>query len=368
MIRNISTKIIILLIVFCSLGLMNPAQAQGIYDKNQEIWRAEVINILSEEEVYQEDFSISQTLQIIEVRVLEGPNKGEIIILENTLIKLEKGNKFFLNSYLDIDGNEIYVIQEPDRRGVLIILSLLFVAVVLIFNGKRGLRALISLVGSFLILFYFFFPRLLNGSPPLATSILFSILLLAFAIYVTHGFNKSANSALLGTIATAIFTIIMAKIVVEAAKLTGLADDSSLYLNISTGGGLDISGILLGAMIIGVLGILDDIAITQSLAVRELCGTGISRKEVYKKAMRIGKEHIGSLINTLALAYAGAAMPLLLLFYHSDMSLLAINNEAFATEIIRVIIGSISVILAVPITTVIALFLENRKQSEKTKK
>lgn len=153
-------------------------------------------------------------------------------------------------------------------------------------------------------------------------------------------------------------TGILAYIGVEAANLTGFASDEAVYLNFNTPG-LNFSGLLLGGIIIGALGVLDDIAVTQAAVVSELYGSSpnISRKEAYKRALRVGKEHVGALVNTLALAYTGAALPLLLLFSTSDSTVSSIiNQEVFATEIIRTITGSIGLILTVPFTTLLAVF------------
>ncbi len=131
---------------------------------------------------------------------------------------------------------------------------------------------------------------------------------------------------------------------------------------------LDLSGLLLGAIIIGILGILDDISITQSATVRELynANPNLSVKDVYNRAFSVGKEHMVSLVNTLTLAYAGAALPLLLLFSQSEEDIfLLINKEIFATEITRTLIGSIGLILAVPITTILASIMLSKESNKK---
>jgi uncharacterized membrane protein len=153
-------------------------------------------------------------------------------------------------------------------------------------------------------------------------------------------------------------TSLLATWAVYITKLSGFSEEASVYLNFNTGGNLNFSGLLLGAIIIGVLGVLDDIAVTQSAVVTELFDSNknISRHEVYRRAMRVGKEHVGALVNTLVLAYTGTALPLLLLFSIYEYKFTTvINMEIFATEIIRTIIGSIGLVLTVPIVTLLAV-------------
>jgi uncharacterized membrane protein len=184
--------------------------------------------------------------------------------------------------------------------------------------------------------------------------------ILFLAIYFTHGFNGVSTVAFSGTVFAVVLTGFLAYIGVSLAHFTGFATEEAFYLNLNTIGTLDFTGLLLGGIMIGVLGVLDDIAVTQAAVVRELyhSATYLSRKEVYKKALNVGKEHVGALVNTLALAYTGASLPLLLLFSSNDTSMSnVINQEIFATEIIRTVVGSIGLILTVPITTLLAVYL-----------
>jgi uncharacterized membrane protein len=340
------------------------AQSQELHEDIQGTWRARVITVITDEEKSLPDIGINARIQTLEAEILEGPRASERITLQNDFLPLKAGDAFFLNYLVTVNGDEFYSVLEPDRRGALFFFIGLFVLVVLVFGGLQGLRSLIALAGSFLILFYFLFPKLLAGTSPVLVSTVFAIGVLIFAIYITHGVNRKSTAALLGTIITILITIFLADVAVTATKLSGFVEEASIYLNLSTGGLLDFRGLLLGAIIIGVLGILDDIAITQAAAVAELRGVAahLSHREIYRKALRIGKEHVGALVNTLALAYAGAALPLLLLFYSGESSLMTVNREIFAAEIIRTIVGSTAIILAVPITTAIAVMLLARDE------
>lgn len=337
-------------------------------ETEQVVVRAEVLEVLSEElgqEVPGTD--VTTDVQEIRVQILEGKQKGEEITFKNDFILLDEGDEFYLNSYTDFDGSTIYSVNDLDRSNSLYLLFGFFVLIVALFAGFQGIRALISLGISFFIILYFLLPQLLSGAPPVLTSVLFALLILLVVMVTTHGFNKRVLAALIGTGGSIVVTGFLAKYSIYITNLSGFTSDESTYLNIVTGGELDLSGLLLGAIIIGVLGLLDDVAITQAQVVSELkaANSNLSKKEVYKKASRVGKEHIGALINTLALAYAGVSLPLLLLFATSDTSVLfIINREIFATEIVRTIIGSIGLILAVPFTTLAALYLIDKKVEE----
>jgi uncharacterized membrane protein len=282
------------------------------------------------------------------------------VTIENDYIQLKEGDRFFLNYLVSAEGHELYSVQEVDRRGTIFIFVGIFIAVVLVFGGLQGLRSLVALAGSLLIIFYLLLPQILNQASPLLVSAVFSALILTCAIYITHGFNRKATAALAACLLAILVTIALASIAVQATRLTGFADDAAIYLNLDTRGRLDFSGLFLAAIIIGVLGILDDIAITQASAVEELmrANAGLSRREIYKRAMKIGREHVGALINTLALAYTGTALPLLLLLQNSGADpLMLMNREIFAAEIIRTIVGSTGIILTVPIATLLAVML-----------
>ena len=192
-------------------------------------------------------------------------------------------------------------------------------------------------------------------------SFLVAAVIIIIGSFITHGFNRTTLSAVVGMMATILITGILAGIAVHVTHLTGYTTDETVYLNSNAHGSINMAGLLLGGILIGLLGVLYDIAIGQAVSVEELlrANSAIERKVLYKRATRIGKEHIGALVNTLAIAYVGVSLPLLLLFYSGsgDPILFTINREIFATEIIRTLIGSIGLILAVPITTLITVYI-----------
>lgn len=361
-------KLILPIIVFLFAFPICFSHAQELHQELQGFWRAKVVEILSEQIVTIPGTETEILIQTLKAEILEGERKSEIITLENDYLPLKIGDKFFVNYLITIDGVEIFSVRDIDRRSALILFTALFGLTILIFGGWQGLRSLVGLLGTFLVIIFILIPLLLKGYPPVLTSVLISTAVLFLAIYFTHGFNRESTVAFSGTIIAVSLTSILAYLSVKIGKLTGFASDEAVYLNFSTFGQLDLSGLLLAGIIVGVLGVLDDIAITQSAVVSELYGTSpsLSKREAYQKAIRVGREHAGALVNTLALAYTGAALPLLLLFSISEADIaLIINQEVFATEILRTIVGSIGLILTIPITTLIAVFALEKYKGRK---
>ncbi len=321
--------------------------------------KARVVDVLREEQKEVPGTDVMSTYQSLKVEVLEGTKKGEIIEVNDDYLKLEAGDTFLLNHVVSgHDGKESYVVSDSYRIPSLIFFSVIFILVVLAVGGVQGIRGLLSLLGSFFLILYILIPGILHGYSPILVSIGVSALIIVIGSYITHGFNKTTTSAVFGMIVTVIFTGFMAYWAVHSSHLTGFESDEALYLNLSTRGSLDIAGILLSGIMIGLLGVLYDVAIGQSISVEELhrIAPHISRRKIYTRALRMGREHIGALVNTLAIAYVGASLPLLLLFSLSESSIsTVINREIFAAEIIRTLIGSIGLVLAVPITTLLAV-------------
>lgn len=337
-----------------------PLYAQELHQDIQAILKAKVVEVVSQEVKTVPGTDTKSTYQTIKAEILDGDKKGEVVTIENDFLVLKKGDKFFLFYSKDINGFETYAVRDIDRRATMIFFGVLFVLAVVALGGKQGLRSLLSLAGSFFVILYLLVPSLLKGYPPVITSIGVAAIILFLAIYLTHGFNRESHVAFLGTVSAVILTGILAYLGVKFARLSGFGTEEAVYLNFATRGSLDFAGLLLGGIMIGVLGVLDDIAVTQAAVVSELYGASpdMPRSQVYKKALRVGKEHVGALVNTLALAYTGASLPLLLLFSTSESSLSSIiNQEIFASEIVRTIVGSIGLIMTVPITTLLAVYL-----------
>ena len=332
--------------------------AQEVYEDLQGVWRAEVLEIIDSGERDIQGTDARTKYQTIKVEILEGERVGEIVEIENDFILLKEGQKFYMNYLITIQGDEIFSVRDIDRRSTLIFLTALFAAIVLYFGRWQGMRSLLSLIGSFLIIIYVLLPLLIKGYNPVLISVLLGSFILGIAIFFTHGFNFKSLIAFSGTVISVCITGLLALFSVKILNLSGFFSDETVYLNFSTQGSLDFQGLLLGGIIIGVLGVLDDIATTQVAVVAELkkAADNISAKDLYRQALNVGNEHISALVNTLVLAYAGVSLPLLLWFSQSESEFgKIINNEIFATEIARTLVGSIGLILTVPITTFLAV-------------
>jgi len=304
------------------------------------------------------------TYRLIEARLLEGPRTGELVFVETDFPGIEEGRRVTLNHITDVGGTERYAVVSLDRTIRVYGVLFLFALAVIVFGGWQGVRSLLALIGSFLAIFYVLMPGLLAGWHPFLSSFLVAAGVLFVAIFVTHGFTRESAVAYIGTMLSISVTGLIALYAVDMTYLTGYSGDETTYLDINTAGALDFRGLLLGAIIIGILGVLDDVAITQAAVVSELYAGSktMSRAEAYKRAMRVGREHVGALVNTLVLAYAGTALPLMLLFKVYGRGLdAALNMEVFATEVVRAAVGSIGLILTVPIVTGLAVaYLKGR--------
>lgn len=333
------------------------AIAQEVHQDLIEVVKATVVEVLSEEE---RDIIGTETKALVqEVRVrLQGGNKaGETVTFENDVATVAVGDRIYVQHLKTIEGSEYYLFKDFDRLPMLALLLLSFIAVLWFIAGMKGLRALLSLLASIGVIVFVLIPLLLRGHDPVVVSMLIASIMLALAIFLTHGFRANARIAFLGTFSAIIATGALSYLWVSLTRLTGFSSDAAVYLNFSTHGALDFSGLLLGGILIGVIGVLDDVAITQASVVVELAraNSTLSFYELYRRALRVGQDHIGSLVNTLALAYTGVSLPLLLLFARTDSTFFDIvNQEIVAVEIVRTLVGSLGLMLAVPATTLIA--------------
>lgn len=363
MVKNKITKFVFIIIFISSFILPTSLIAQEIHEDLQGVWRAEVVEIVSEGIKPIPGTDLNTKFQNIKAKILEGERAGEIVDIENDFIILKEGQKFYMNYLLTISGDEIYSVRDIDRRAIIFWMTIIFAAVILFFGGWQGFRSILSLIGSFLVIIFILLPLLIKGFNPVLVSIAIGAVILGVAIFFTHGFNMRSLVAYLGTVISICITGILAFVSIKILNLTGFFSDETIYLNFGTRGLLDFEGLLLGGIIIGVLGVLDDVAVTQVAVVSEIkkAAEKISAKDLYKKALNVGHEHISALVNTIVLAYTGVSLPLLLWFSQSDSSFgKIINNEVFATEITRTIVGSIGLILTVPITTFLAVLLVDK--------
>ncbi len=356
-------------VLFCAVFMtgINQVRAQEMVPDEQTTVKAQVLEIIKNETKEIPGTDTQGNFQTIRVKILEGKEEGKEVTVENDYLNLDKGEVFYLmHTSNSADGSDYYSVSEPYRLPHMVILIGIFVVGVFLLGGIQGIRGLVSLIGSFLIILYVLLPGILHGYSPLSLTILVSSLIIIIGSYITHGFNKTTTSAVVGMVVTVLFTGLLAYWSVGFTKLSGFGSEDVVYLNLNARGTIDVVGLLLGGIMIGLLGVLYDVAIGQAISVEELMRIAphVHKRVIYKRAIRIGREHIGALVNTLAIAYVGASLPLLLIFYQSSSASMAnlINKEIFATEIVRTLIGSIGLILAVPITTFISVWLLSKKK------
>ncbi|MCE9585604.1 YibE/F family protein [Candidatus Nomurabacteria bacterium] len=312
--------------------------------------------------------------QTVTATILEGDQAGQQTTFDNDYVQLKSGDTFFLNITVRAEDQSVYYnVEDPDRLPILGIFALIFVLLVILIGGKQGVRGLVTLLGSFVLILYVLVPGILHGYSPILIAIGVSSLIIIIGSYVTHGFNKTTSCAVAGMIATVIVTGILAYIAVHAGRFTGYGTEEATYLSMNARGHIDMLGLLLGGIMIGLLGVLYDVAISQAITVEELhhIAPHIGKGVIFKRSMRVGREHIGALVNTLAIAYVGASLPLLLLFATPPVDvMLTVNREIFAAEIIRILIGSIGLVLAVPIVTALAVMVlvKVKKVDDSTKR
>lgn len=349
--------------VLLALLLILPGSltAQELVDDATEVMRAEVITVLAQEQAMVPGTDIPATYQTLDARILDGSQAGKRVTLENDHLSLAEGDVFYLRHTQGVTGTEYYTVMEPYRLPQLGLLAGLFVLTVALFGGAQGLRGLLSLIASVLFMIYVLLPSMMAGYSPIAVSIICASAIVILGSYITHGFSRMTTTAVLGMIVTIVLSGVLAWLAIRWTRMTGFAAEEATYLLLNTRGTIDLAGLYLGGILIGLLGVLYDAAIGQSVAVEELrrADPQASSQHVISRALRMGREHIGALVNTLAIAYVGASLPLLLFFYGAQVEDVyeLVNREIFASEIVRIIVSSIGVILVVPITTVIAAAL-----------
>jgi uncharacterized membrane protein len=256
-------------------------------------------------------------------------------------------------------GSPSYIFVDFVRTMPIILLAILYAVVVVAVARWRGLRALIGLVGAYFVLGSFMLPGLVEGKPPLLLALVGSTVIMIGVLYFAHGFSARTSTALLGTIFGLGITALLAAWATDAANLAGVGShDAATLVNISDN--ISISGIILCGLIISGLGVLNDVTITQSSAVWELyeLAPNTSARKLFSSAMRIGRDHIASTVYTIAFAYAGAALPILIIvmLYNRPLGE-ALTSAELSEEVIRTLVGSIGLVLAIPVTTLIAVLV-----------
>ncbi|MER7171016.1 YibE/F family protein [Streptomyces mesophilus] len=293
------------------------------------------------------------------VEVTDGPDKGRKfteIVQPDAPRQLEEGQEVVVAYAPDAPEELQYSVTDVNRGTPMWLLAAIFAVAVVVVGRMRGVMALVALAVSFAVLTLFILPAILQGSNPLVVAVVGASAIMLLALYMCHGLTARTSVAVLGTLISLLLIGLLGSLFIGWASLTGNTDDNTglihgLYPDI------DMSGLLLAGVIIGSLGVLDDVTVTQTSAVWELhqADPSMSARQLYRAGIRIGRDHIASVVNTLVLAYAGAALPLLLLFSIAQSSVGTVaNSELVAEEIVRTLVGSIGLVASVPVTTALA--------------
>ncbi|MBG7701337.1 YibE/F family protein [Streptomyces sp. MC1] len=293
------------------------------------------------------------------IRVDTGKDEGRTfteIVQPDQSRQLHQGEKVVVAYEPSAPKDLQYSVTDVNRKFPMALLAGIFAVAVVVVGRLRGVMALVALAVSFLVLTLFILPAILEGSNPLLVAVVGSSAIMLIALYMCHGLSARTSVAVLGTLISLSLIGVLGSLFIGWAALTGNTDDNTglihgLYPSI------DMSGLLLAGVIIGSLGVLDDVTVTQTSAVWELheANPSMGWRGLYRAGIRIGRDHIASVVNTLVLAYAGAALPLLLLFSIAQSSVGTVaNSELVAEEIVRTLVGSIGLVASVPVTTALA--------------
>jgi len=338
----------------------------------EEIFQARVKKIIKEQKTTLPD-GVQVRQQNIELTGLEGEYRhqqiefigiGDFDVIRKNIYK--PGDRVLVLASTNDVGETNFYITDFVRINFLFYLSVIFIFVLIIIGGMKGVRSLLSLLLSFIIIIYFIIPQILLGRDPLIITLLGCALILLALIYITEGFRRQSHIAILSILVSLFLTIFLSKISIHLAHLSGLSSEDAFFLVNLGKDTINFQGLLLAGIIIGSLGVIDDVVLSQVSLVAEIrkANPRQNRHEIWHKAYAVGVTHISSMTNTLFLAYAGASLTLLIFFVSGESAFSSwtqiINNENIATEIIRALAGSIGLIFSVPISTGLAVIIAEK--------
>jgi uncharacterized membrane protein len=362
------------LIILFSMGmtLIHPPRVQADSDnqilnyvgiQKPEYYRGKVIEIISEQRFQIEDQNYyAQMLKVRrqdngeEVQVQAGSEFQPL----NDRQRIKVGTEVILGYQEVMPGEKQYVLADIYRLPVLVWLGIGFLILVIVIARKQGFFSIVGMALSLFVLTYQIVPQILAGQNPIFVSLIGCSIVATLTVYLCHGVSRQSHIALVSMFITLFAVSILSYISVRLAHLVGLGTEEAYYLQFGPSAQLNLQGLLLGGIMLGTLGVLDDITVAQVSVVSQLKAAKphIDFGELYNRSLAVGKDHVASLVNTLVLAYAGSSLPLFLLFTLSQTqpAWVAINSEMIAEEIVRTLIGSIGLVMAVPLTTIAASY------------
>jgi uncharacterized membrane protein len=345
--------------------LTQPVREQTMIGYSTDTVRASVSRIIEEGMITLGD--VTQPYQIVEVLVSGGEYAGSTFTIDygtrqirSDMTQLTVGDQLMVTISTLPDGSVSAHFTDYFRGRSLFILFITFVVFSILVSGWKGVRSLIGIALSLVVIIVIILPAIQQGKDPLLTSILGSFLFVSYSMYIIYGWNVKTHAAVFGSLLALTITGVLAYFFVGQTQLSGYGNENMFYITQLTQNRLNVRNLLLAGILIGTLGVLDDLVISQASAVFELYRNNPNQnfRQLYLSAMNIGKDHIAATVNTLVLAYAGAALPMLLLFSMRSVDfVLAINLEFIAEEVVRTLVGSLGLFAAVPITTALAAFV-----------
>jgi uncharacterized membrane protein len=350
------------------------------------IFRPEVEVDLTNQNIAEQNYTLGKVEQVVDsivtsseyqtqelsIRINENSNQEQLVYSQysytknNPSGKLEAGDQVIVSKqFLGNSSDPTYFVTDRYRIGGVLIIALIFIFFIIIFGGLKGINSLVGLLFSISVITLFIIPNIVAGYNVVMISIVAIVLIAFVSLYIAHGFNRRTTIALISTLLTAAISILLSFLSVQLTSLSGYSSEESVYLQaIPILKNLDIRGLLLAGIIIGTLGILDDITTAQVAVAEEIskANTSFSWQEIFWRSMNVGREHIASLVNTLALAYIGTSLPLFITFYIYQYEPLwvLLNREQIIQEVVRSLTGSIALLVAVPIATLLSsLYFSN---------
>lgn len=343
------------------LGGAPQAQAQGqatvINQRSNQ--QATITSLASEEVITYPDGTQTKT-QVFNLKLDSGEEVQVTVerLVEDNQFPYQVGDQVVVTREQTPNG-DLFYIADFVRTPALGLVFALFVVVVVAISGWHGVRSLVGLASSFVVIFWFILPYIERGINPVLVAIIGAGFIMLITFYLSHGFHRKTTLAVAGTFLALISTGLLSLLFIQIARLTGFATEEAVFLQVVKGSAFNAQGLMLAGIIIGTLGVLDDITLSQASVVQELVQANpkITPQKLFIQAMNVGKDHIASLVNTLVLVYTGSSLPLLLLFQDSRISTLSLlNYEIIAEEIVRTLVGSMGLVLAVPLTTFLAVW------------
>jgi len=359
--------------IFAALAAIGGRQAASpvgaeLAPGESEVLRARVLEVVDEGVAGEGEFA--QPYQRLRLRLEGGPLSGQELEVEHGLLTLTNqsqlfgaGDRVLVEHLRSAEGEELFFITDHVRSAPLLWLTLLFVAATLLLSRWQGLRSLLGMAVSLAIIVWFIVPQILAGRDPVFIAVAGSVVMMAISLYLVYGWRPKTHVAVAGLLLSLVLTGLLAAWFVSWARLSGFGAEEASFLAVA-GVHLDTRGLLLAGIIIGTLGALDDVAIGQSSALFELSSANprLTWLALLRHGMTIGRDHIAAMVNTLLLAYVGAALPLVLLISANAEPLgMTLNRQIIAEEIVRTLVGSLGLLAGVPLTSLLAATVARRR-------